>query len=73
MNDRTDIGEMYPVGHPSGRVWPLPVSVEQAKARVVHQLDHLEMAYRDAIDVGYAEDCLDEALEDYRVMLGGLL
>ena len=73
MNDRTDLGKPYPVGHPSGRIWPPPASMEHAKARVVHQLDHLEAAYRDAIDVGYAEDCLDEALEDYRRMLGTLL
>jgi hypothetical protein len=74
MNDATpDLGKPYPVGHSSGRVWPQPVSVEQAKARVIRELDHLAMAYRDRIDVGYAERCLDETLNDYRDQLAGLL
>ena len=61
----SDIGSPLPIGHPSGRFWPQPVSVEQARARVLNQMDHLEMAVRDGIDVAYALRCLDETLNDY--------
>jgi len=64
-----DLGKTCPAGHPSGRIWEPPVSVEQAKARVVHELDHLEMAHRDRADVGYAERCFNEAMSDYSDML----
>jgi hypothetical protein len=75
MSDATfpDLGKMYPVRHPSGRLWEPPVSIEQAKARVVDQLGSLERAYRDRVDVNYADDCLAETLDDYREMLRGLL
>ena len=66
MNEVTPaLGETYPVGHPSGRVWQPPVSVEQARARVLHQMDHLQENCRDGLDVGYALQCLDEAVDDY--------
>ena len=42
-----------------------PVSLEQARTRVLDQMDHLEMAVRDGIDVAYAFRCLDETLNDY--------
>ena len=42
-----------------------PVPVEQARARVLHEMDHLEMACRDGIDVSYAARCLDEAVSGY--------
>jgi hypothetical protein len=62
---RPDLGEPCPVGRPSGRIWHPPVSVEQARARVLHQMDRLEANCRDGIDVGYAIQCLDEAESDY--------
>lgn len=74
MNEITPVlGETYPAGHPSGRVWQPPVSVEQARARVLYQMDHLEENCRIGLDVGYAMRCLDEAVDDYRDQLAGLL
>ena len=72
MNDATRaLGETYPSGHPSGRIWQPPISVKQARARVIHQMDHLEDNCRIGLDVGYALQCLDEALDDYRAMVLG--
>lgn len=71
MTKRTDIGTPLPVGHPSGRFWPVPESVEQARARVLNQMDHLEMAVRDGIDTPYAMKCLDETLDDYYAIVLG--
>ena len=65
MTKRTDLGEHYPAGHPSGRIMKPPVSIEQAKARVVHQMDHLEDNCRIGLDVGYALRCFDEAVDDF--------
>jgi hypothetical protein len=59
------LGETYPVGHPSGRVYPPPVSLEQARARVHHGLLVVEDAARDRIDLGYAVSILDEAYDDW--------
>jgi hypothetical protein len=74
MNDRTpDLGTPHRAGHPSGRFWPEPVSIEQARARVMRQMDHLEMACRDHVDVGYAQECLDEAEDDYRQIVLGTI
>lgn len=68
---KTDIGAPLPIGDPSGRFWPVPVSVEQARARVLDQMNHLEMAVHDGIDVAYAFRCLDETLNDYtEIVLG---
>ena len=67
----TDIGTPLPAGHPSGRFWPTPVSVEQARARVLDQMDHLETAVHDGIDVSHAMQCLDETLNDYYVIVLG--
>lgn len=60
-----EIGQAYPIGHPSGRFYPEPVSVEQAQARVVDQMRHLIDNVHIGSDVGYARDMLDEAYEDY--------
>lgn len=65
------LGETYPVGHPSGRCWQPPVSVEQARARVLHEMDHLEENCRIGLDTPYAMRCLDEVLDDYREMVLG--
>lgn len=65
MNKRTDLGDTYPAGHPSGRIWQPPVSVQQARARVAYQMDSFEASVRDGVDVGYARQCLDEAVDDY--------
>jgi hypothetical protein len=65
MTDATDLGKTYPAGHPSGRVWEPPVSTEQARARVLYQMDHLEENSRVGLDTPYALQCLDEATEDY--------
>lgn len=64
-----DLGNPYPLGHPSGRVWEPPTSVEQAKARVLYQMTHLEANCRDGIDVPYATQCLCEAQDDYYQMV----
>jgi len=69
--NQPNLGSTYPSGHPSGRVWEPPVSVAQARARVLHEMDHLEANTRRGIDVGYASRCLDEVLEDYRTMILG--
>ena len=71
MNDRTDLGKTYPVGHPSGRIWQPPVSIEQARARVMHQMDHLEDSCRIGLDVGYALKCFGEAADDYCAIVTG--
>ena len=62
----TNIGEANPVGHPSGRFYPPPVSIAQARARVVSQLRHVEDNCRDGIDVRYAQSMLDEAFNDWQ-------
>ena len=41
------------------------MAIKQARAALESQLDHVEAAYRDGIDVGYATDCLESALADY--------
>ena len=69
MNDATPLGETYPAGHPSGRAWKPPISVEQARARVMNAMDLLEANCRDAIDVGYANQCFNEAQDDYFQMV----
>lgn len=72
MNKPTpDLGATYPIGHPTGRVWYPPASLEQAKARVLHEMDHLEENCRTGLDVGYAMACLDEVLGDYLKMVLG--
>lgn len=68
-NAKPDLGEANPLGHPSGRVWPLPDSVEQAKARVTYQMGALEANCRDSIDIGYALQCFDEAVNDYALIV----
>lgn len=74
MNEVTpDLGKTYPVGHPSGRVWESPVSVEQARARVPHEMDHLEDNYRIGLDTPYAMRCLAEVLDDYYTIVLGEL
>ena len=67
MNDVTRaFGETPPAGPlKEGRIHHPPTSIEQAKARVVYQMDHLEANCRDGIDVAYAIRCFDEALGDY--------
>ena len=70
-SSRPDLGETYPAGHPSGRVWQAPVSLEQARDRMLHQVGHLDAACRDRIDTGYAIRCLDEALGDFCAMVTG--
>jgi hypothetical protein len=64
-----DLGKTYPLGHPSGRVWQPPVSVEQARARVIYQMGAFEANVRDGIDTPYAMQCLDEAIGDYYAMV----
>ena len=71
MNDRTGLGQTYPAGHPSGRIWQPPVSVDQARARVLHEMDHLEANCHRGLDVAYAVRCLDEVLDDYRAIVTG--
>lgn len=68
---KPNLGSTYPAGHPSGRVWEPPVSVEQARARILGELGHLEESCRIGLDVGYALRCLDEVLDDYREMVTG--
>lgn len=67
MNDATRaFGETQPEGRPqAGRIHHPPTTIEMAKARVVYQMDFLDDNCRDGIDVGYAVQCLDEAIEDY--------
>jgi len=62
---RPDLGATYPAGHPSGRIWRPPASVEQARARVTYHMDHLEENCRVGLDVGYATRCLTEVVGDY--------
>ena len=70
MNDRKpDLGKMYRTRPPSGRFWEPPVSVEQARARVLDAMDLLEANVHDGIDVGYAQQILDEVEDDYREMV----
>ena len=71
MTKRTDLGETYPVGHPSGRIYHAPVSVKQARSRVLSAMDLLEESCRIGLDVGYALRILDEVLDDYREMVIG--
>jgi hypothetical protein len=71
MSKHTDLGKTNPVRHPSGRVWEPPVSVEQARARVLHEMKHLEENCRIGLDAAYALRCLDEAIDDYtQIVLG---
>jgi prevent-host-death family protein len=72
-NDVTDLGKNLPDGDPSGRFSEPPVSVAQARARVLYQMDHLEGNCRVAVDVGYALQCLEEAIADYREMAIGTI
>ena len=66
MNDRTpDLGKRCPSGDPSGRIWQPPVSVEQARARVLPEMDHLEDNSRIGLDTPYAMQCFAEVVEDY--------
>lgn len=65
MRQRTDLGDSCPIGHPSGRIMFPPVSVAQAKARVVAQMNHLEGNCAIGLDVGYATRCLEEAIDDF--------
>jgi hypothetical protein len=68
---RPDLANPYPAGHPSGRICEPPASAEQARARVLAEMDHLEANCRDGIDVGYALRCLAEAVDDYtKIVLG---
>jgi len=64
-----DLGTPHPAGHPSGRVWPAPVSVAQARARLIAAMNLFEANCRDAIDVGYATQVLNEAHDDYFQMV----
>lgn len=66
---KPDLGSTYPVGHPSGRIWQPPASVEQARARVLAAMDGFEDSCRIGLDVGYATRILDEAEDDYREMV----
>jgi len=69
MTNRTDLGESYPAGHPSGRIMKAPVSVQQARARVLSAMDLLEESCHIGLDVGYSQLILDEAEDDYREMV----
>jgi hypothetical protein len=66
-----DLGKTLPLGHSSGRVWEPPISVEQAKARVLHEMWHLEDNSRIGLDTPYAMQCLDEVVEDYIAIVVG--
>ena len=68
-NAKPDLGNMYPKRPPSGRFWEPPVSVKQAKARVRDAERLFEANVRDGIDVGYAQEILDEVEDDYREMV----
>ena len=70
---RPDLGETYPLGHPSGRVWQPPVSLEQARVRVLYQMGAAEESCRVGLDGGYAMLIFDEAVDDYRTMVAALL
>jgi hypothetical protein len=62
--------KMYPLGQrQNGRFWEPPVSVKQAKARVRRAELLFEANVRDSIDVGYAQEILDEVEDDYREMV----
>jgi hypothetical protein len=63
---KPDLGETCPKGDQSGRIWKPPVSLEQARARVLAQMRHLEESCRIGLDVGYAIQCYDEAADDFR-------
>ena|ERR1700734_2513189 len=71
---KPNLGSTYPVGHPSGRYWQPPVSVEQARARVLNAMDLLEANCADDFEVGYATRIYDEAVDDYAAMVttGGI-
>ena len=66
---KPDLGKTYPAGHPSGRIWQPPMSVEQARARILAAMDVFEDSCRIGLDVGYATRILDEAEDDYREMV----
>lgn len=64
-----DLGTPYPAGHPSGRIWPAPVSTEQARARVIAAMNLFEANCRDGFEAGYAMKILNEAQDDYFQMV----
>lgn len=66
---KADLGSTYPAGHPSGRIWQPPASVEQARARVLNAMDLLEANCADDFEVGYAMRIYNEAVDDYASMV----
>ena len=58
----------YPVGHESGRFYPLPANLEVATKRAHHLLDNLIESLHVGVDVGYSRDMLEEALGDIAVL-----
>jgi hypothetical protein len=67
---RALLGEMYPKGQrQNGRWWQPPVSVKQAKARVRDAERLFGVNVRDGLDVGWAQEILDEVEDDYREMV----
>lgn len=64
-----DLGAHCPSGHPSGRIWEVPVSAEQARARVILAMNTFEVNCRDGFETSYAMKILDEAQEDYFQMV----
>lgn len=65
QDPEADLGKVHHVSERSSRHYEPPVSIAQARARVLSQLDHMKMACDDGIDVRYAEMCLREAVDDY--------
>ena len=51
------------------RISQPPTSAEQARARLLAAMNLLEANCRDGIDVGYANQCFNEAQDDYFQMV----
>jgi len=51
------------------RILQPPASIEQARARVLEAMNLLEANCRDGIDIGYANQCFNEATDDYFQMV----
>jgi hypothetical protein len=53
------------------RILQPPASIEQARARVLEAMNLLEANCRDGIDIGYANQCFNEATDDYCTIVLG--
>jgi hypothetical protein len=51
------------------RISQPPASIEQARTRLLAAMNLLEANCRDGIDVSYANECFNEAMDDYFQMV----